>query len=88
MWVTRGGQRTLAVVPTAAHRRHPTMSWAQAGWRDVVRREPAADTPGMREQYVCHALFAPTKARWYLEPWRPAGTLAQVVAQRCNVKNG
>ncbi|HYO86459.1 MAG TPA: DUF2599 domain-containing protein [Dermatophilaceae bacterium] len=83
-WVRRGGLSSLAVEPSPSQRGHPTLAWAEAGWRQLVARVPAAATPGMREQYVCHVLFAPTKARFYLEPWRPAQTLAQTVLEACN----
>lgn len=38
----------------------------------------------MREQYVCHVLFAPQDDSYYLEPWRPAMPLARTVIEGCN----
>lgn len=65
-------------------RDHPQRSWGEAGWRQVLALVPSADLPGMREQYVCHVLFAPEKARFYLEPWRPARSLAGTILHACN----
>ncbi|WP_435738316.1 DUF2599 domain-containing protein [Cellulosimicrobium sp. PMB13] len=82
-WGEREGGRSLAVDPTG---------WARAGgtaaqdvlWAALVAAEPEADTPGMHDQLVCHALGAPDKATWNLEPWRPDVGLVAVVAARCN----
>ncbi|MFS0699671.1 DUF2599 domain-containing protein [Cellulomonas sp. 179-A 4D5 NHS] len=82
-WGEREGGRSLAVDPTP---------WARAGglaaqdgtWAAVVAQEPEADTTGMRDQFLCHAVGAPDKDTWNLEPWRPdAGSLATLAA-RCN----
>ncbi|MBD8078800.1 DUF2599 domain-containing protein [Cellulosimicrobium arenosum] len=82
-WGEREGGRSLAVDPTA---------WARSAGRagqDVVRArlvatEPEADSPTMRDQLTCHALGAPDKATWNLEPWRPDVGLVAVLAARCN----
>jgi Protein of unknown function (DUF2599) len=82
-WGEREGGRSLAVVPTA---------WAreagQAGrtvlWDELVESVPGADTPVMHDQLVCHALGAPDKAEWNLEPWRPDVGLVDVLAAGCN----
>jgi hypothetical protein len=82
-WGEREGGRSLAVDPTP---------WARAGglaaqdgtWAAVVAQEPEADTNGMRDQFLCHAVGAPDKDTWNLEPWRPdVGSLATLAA-RCN----
>ncbi|WP_258724622.1 DUF2599 domain-containing protein [Cellulomonas sp. NS3] len=82
-WGEREGGRSLAVDPTP---------WARAGglaaqdgtWAAVVAQEPEADSTGMRDQFLCHAVGAPDKDTWNLEPWRPdAGSLATLAA-RCN----
>lgn len=82
-WGEREGGRSLAVDPTP---------WARAGglaaqdgtWAAVVAQEPEAGTNGMRDQFLCHAVGAPDKDTWNLEPWRPdAGSLATLAA-RCN----
>ncbi|MGV8978955.1 MAG: DUF2599 domain-containing protein [Cellulomonas sp.] len=82
-WGEREGGRSLAVRPT---------TWARAGglaaeagvWAAVIAQEPEADANGMHDQLLCHALGAPDKAAWNLEPWRPdVGSLATLAA-RCN----
>ncbi|MBB2925431.1 DUF2599 domain-containing protein [Cellulomonas cellasea] len=82
-WGEREGGRSLAVDPTP---------WARAGglaaqdgtWAAVVAQEPEADSTTMRDQFLCHAVGAPDKDTWNLEPWRPdAGSLATLAA-RCN----
>ncbi|MFI2754135.1 DUF2599 domain-containing protein [Cellulomonas sp. P22] len=82
-WGEREGGRSLAVRPT---------TWARAGglaaqegvWAAVIAQEPEADTNGMHDQLLCHAVGAPDKAAWNLEPWRPdVGSLATLAA-RCN----
>jgi hypothetical protein len=82
-WGEREGGRSLAVDPTP---------WARAGglaaqdatWAAVVALAPEADTNGMHDQFLCHALGAADKATWNLEPWRPdVGSLATLAA-RCN----
>jgi len=49
---------------------------------------PDADTPGMRQQFVCHWRFAelakPGKTSWNLEPWRPLVDNATMIWSRCN----
>jgi len=82
-WGDREGGRSLAVDPTA---------WARAGglaaqegiWAAVVAQEPEADTNGMRDQMLCHALGAPEKETWNLEPWRPDVGSFEMLAARCN----
>lgn len=81
-WVTRSGVRSLAVVPSAAGRT-PDADAAQL-WSEVLRLRPDADTPGMRDQLICHLRFAPAKAAWFLEPARPAVGYAATVAAGCN----
>ena len=82
-WGEREGGRSLAVEPTA---------WARAGglaaqegiWAAVIAQEPEADTNGMRDQLLCHALGAPDKETWNLEPWRPDVGSFATLAARCN----
>ncbi len=82
-WGEREGGRSLAVDPTAWAR-----SAGQAGrelvWAQVVAAEPEADTPTMHDQLVCHAVGAPDKATWNLEPWRPDVGLLATMSARCN----
>jgi hypothetical protein len=82
-WGEREGGRSLAVDPTA---------WARAAgragqelvWAQLVAAEPEADIPTMHDQLVCHAVGAPDKATWNLEPWRPDVGLLATMAARCN----
>lgn len=88
-WTTVGNLPSLRVYPTAAGRQasvgfvDPDAAWAQ-----VVALRPDADTPGMREQFVCHLRFAeiaePGKVSWNLEPWRPVVNAADMLESRCN----
>ena len=56
----------------------------EAALAAVVALAPEADTNGMHDQFLCHALGAADKATWNLEPWRPdVGSMATLVA-RCN----
>lgn len=82
-WGEREGGRSLAVDPTAWAR-----TAGQAGqelvWAQLVAAEPEVDTPTMHDQLVCHAVGAPDKATWNLEPWRPDVGLLATMAARCN----
>lgn len=81
-WVTRSGVRAAKVVPTAAGR--VPRADPEAVWAQVVAILPGVDTPGMRDQLVCHVTFAPDKSAWFLEPARPAVGYAATVAAGCN----
>ena len=84
-WITRDdGLTSLRVTPAETGRRFASPAAMDAGWRQVLDAVPDADTPGMKEQYMCHVQFAPKKEGWYLEPWRPAGSYFETVAARCN----
>ena len=82
-WGDREGGRSLAVVPT---------DWArtagQAGtdlvWAELVAADPGVDTATMHDQLECHAIGAPDKDSWNLEPWRPDVGLVATMAARCN----
>jgi Protein of unknown function (DUF2599) len=54
----------------------------------VLALSPRADTPGMREQFVCHWELAeygqPGKPSWNLEPWRPVVSDSQMIESGCN----
>lgn len=77
------GGRSLAVDPTP-WARVAGSAGADATWSQLVAEVPDADQPGMHDQLVCHALGAPDKATWNLEPWRPDVGLLAVLAARCN----
>ena len=82
-WGEREGGRSLAVTPTDW-----TRAAGQAGidlaWSELVAADPEVDTPTMHDQLECHAIGAPDKATWNLEPWRPDVGLLAVMAARCN----
>ena len=83
-WVTREGERALVVTPTAYLREHGSADVAKEAWRRVSAAVPDADTPGMQDQFVCHAQYASTKTGWYLEPARPAVGYPRTVLTGCN----
>ncbi|OLT50948.1 hypothetical protein BJF88_02275 [Cellulosimicrobium sp. CUA-896] len=82
-WGDREGGLSLAVDATA-WARTAGVAGSDTLWAQVVAAEPDADVPGMHDQLVCHALGAPDKATWNLEPWRPDVGLVAVLAARCN----
>ena len=81
-WLTRAGIEAVEVVPTVDGRA-PSVD-ADAVWAQLVAKLPGVDTPGMRDQLVCHVHFAPGKTAWFLEPARPAVGYAATVAAGCN----
>jgi hypothetical protein len=91
-WVHWGDLSSLRVYPTAAGRAEAaqlgTTAQGDEAWAEVVSSAPDADTPGMREQFLCHwqlAEFAePGKTSWNLEPWRPTVSESTMVAAGCN----
>lgn len=83
-WVRREGERALVVSPSRLLRESHSVAVFDEAWRRVVVAIPEADTPGMRDQFVCHAQFASTKAAWYLEPARPAVGYWRTVSLGCN----
>ncbi len=92
-WVTYGGLPTLRVYPTATGREvagdlAKTPGQAEEAWGEVVELAPAAETPGMRAQFLCHWNFAefgaPGKTSWDLEPWRPAVDESVMILAGCN----
>ncbi|NED99487.1 DUF2599 domain-containing protein [Phytoactinopolyspora halotolerans] len=87
-WIPDPAGERLAVYPTD-HGRYeaPAAQWPEA-WDEVVRMEPGADYPHMRDQFRCHVEFAriaePDKPSWNLELYRPdVGYLGTVLAS-CN----
>ena len=92
-WQHWGDLVSLRVYPTAAGRQAAGQlfkpPWeADEAWGEVLALAPDADTPGMREQFVCHFRFAelaePGKASWNLEPWRPVVDDNTMTASGCN----
>ena len=82
-WGEREGGRSVAVVPA---------DWARRGgfaaldllWAELVAAAPEADLPTVRAQLDCHALGAPDKDAWNLEPWRPDVDALAMIATACN----
>lgn len=83
-WVSREDTRALRITPSRVLREETDPAAYEEAWRRVVRAVPEADTPGMREQFVCHATFASSKQGWYLEPARPAVGYWDTVRAGCN----
>uniref|UniRef100_UPI002028F971 DUF2599 domain-containing protein n=1 Tax=Actinotalea sp. C106 TaxID=2908644 RepID=UPI002028F971 len=77
------GGRSLAVVPTAWARQAGSAG-VEAVWAEVAALGEEASGNQMRDQLTCHALGAPDKASWNLEPWRPDVGLLETLAALCN----
>ncbi|WP_225755473.1 DUF2599 domain-containing protein [Actinotalea sp. Marseille-Q4924] len=87
-WEDRGdeGGLSLVVVPRDWVRTAGAAG-VEAVWSDLGARTDlgaGAVAPGMRDQLECHALGAPDKESWNLEPWRPDVGLLATLAARCN----
>ena len=82
----------LLVVPTGAG----LTSWGPTdeavAWAELLALAPDADTPGMRQQFACHWVFArvaePERRAWSLEPWRPVVPDWAMIVSRCNPESG
>lgn len=83
-WIELDGRPSLEVWPTQDLRLCGPYGASERAWQEVLELRPAADSPGMEEQFTCHLLFAPTKDVWHLEPWRPVVDGAELLASRCN----
>jgi hypothetical protein len=91
-WVHWGDLSSLRVYPTPAGRAEAaqlgTTPQGDEAWAEVIAAAPDADTPGMRDQFLCHwqlAEFAqPGKTSWNLEPWRPKVDEATMIGAGCN----
>lgn len=91
-WVTYDGGTSLRVYPTDAGRTEAgepgTLRQGEQAWAEVVKRNPEANNPGMRAQFLCHWQFAefiqPGKTSWNLEPWRPDVSTLNLLANGCN----
>lgn len=91
-WVSYEDGTSLRVYPTDTARTEAgqtgTLRQGEQAWSEVVRRNPEANTPGMREQFLCHWQFAeiiePGKTSWNLEPWRPVMSTLSLLASGCN----
>jgi Protein of unknown function (DUF2599) len=90
-WAKWGDMSSLRVYPTQSGRRASlvaTTSAADEAWAEVLTLSPDADTPGMRDQFMCHwelaELAEPGKVSWNLEPWRNVVSDEEMVATHCN----
>ncbi|MEB3031353.1 DUF2599 domain-containing protein [Mycolicibacter sp. MYC340] len=91
-WVSYEDGTSLRVYPTDTGRTEAgepgTLRQGEQAWSEVVRRNPEANTAGMRAQFLCHWQFAefiqPGKTSWNLEPWRPDVSTANLLANGCN----
>ncbi|MCL3863112.1 DUF2599 domain-containing protein [Actinotalea sp. K2] len=84
-WVDRAdeGGRSLAVVPTPWARRAGSAG-VEAVWAEVAALDEETRGAAMYDQLLCHAIGAPDKASWNLEPWRPDVGILDTLASRCN----
>lgn len=59
-----------------------------AGWDELYARYKNhglnTNLGGMKDQYVCHLQFAPTKSTWNLDEWRPNVSYPDTVLKLCN----
>lgn len=91
-WVSYDGRLSLRVYPTpsarAAALRFDAGAVGDQAWREVLASAPDADTPGMRDQFLCHWSYAefarPGKTSWNLEPWRPVVDGVTMLESGCN----
>jgi len=92
-WVRWNQLTSLRVYPTASGRAAARQLGsagpdADEAWSEVLALAPDADTPGMREQFLCHwelaEVLQPGKASWNLEPWRPVVDATTMIGSGCN----
>lgn len=77
------GGRSLQVDPTEFGR-SGTAAALDAVRAELTAAEPEAATTVMDHQLRCHALGAPDKPTWNLEPWRPDVGYLEYLLARCN----
>ncbi|MFR9749469.1 DUF2599 domain-containing protein [Nocardia sp. 004] len=87
-WVDTIDGPRLLVFPTPAGRQTTFPGAAERAWQEIRAESTNADTPGMRDQFICHWAWArlvqPNKPSWNLEPWRPAVGYPATVEAGCN----
>ncbi len=78
----------LLVFPTQAGRKTAAPGTDELAWQEVRALDADADAPGMRDQFLCHwvwaRMVAPDKPSWNLEPWRPDVGYQATVSANCN----
>ncbi len=77
------GGESLQVFPTAWGRSGSNAA-VQAVWESIIAQDPESETDVMHNQLRCHALGAPDKTSWNLEPWRPDVPYLDYLLARCN----
>jgi len=82
-WGENEGGRSLAVDP-ADWARHAGEAGLDLIRAQLVAAEPDAGSATMGNQLVCHAVGAPDKTTWNLEPWRPDVGLILTASAHCN----
>ena len=82
-WGENEGGRSLAVDPSD-WARHAGEAGIDLIRTQLVAAEPDAGSSTMDDQLVCHAVGAPDKNTWNLEPWRPDIGLILTAAAHCN----
>lgn len=87
-WTENADGPRLMVYPTRAGRDTTYPGSDLRAWQEIRAADPAADTPGMWDQFRCHwewaRLIAPDKPTWNLEPWRPPVGYDATVDAACN----
>ncbi|MEV0366692.1 DUF2599 domain-containing protein [Nocardia fusca] len=87
-WTENADGPRLMVHPTRAGRDTTYPGSDLRAWQEIRTADPAADTPGMWDQFRCHwewaRLIAPDKPTWNLEPWRPPVGYDATVDAACN----
>lgn len=85
-WNQAEGGKSLQVTPSAWGR-SGGLAVMEYGWPSVLEligTKSEANSDSMRNQFQCHAIGAPNKETWNLEPWRPDVGLLKFMAARCN----
>ncbi|MBF6353462.1 DUF2599 domain-containing protein [Nocardia higoensis] len=87
-WTEGQDGARLLVFPTRAGRDTTFPGAEERAWAEIRAHSPAAESPGMYDQFICHwhwaRLVQPDKPSWNLEPWRPAVGYEGTVAASCN----
>lgn len=88
-WITRDEGISLSLNPMEDVRRNASVresAWnlLKDPWFGVGGSSNWYNEEGLRDQYDCHAAFAPTKEFWNLEPWRPVVSWAIMIRDSCN----
>ena len=88
-WITRDEGISLSLNPMEDVRRNASVresAWKllKDPWFGVGGSSNWYNEEGLRDQYDCHAAFAPTKEFWNLEPWRPVVSWASMIISQCN----